>query len=152
MPSTTQKIAPILLVIAACQAQAADGADAPAVEFDRWGILAADLSWTSPDRLASWMPDEDWSSFGSYYTEDLYSGYGGALGRYEWGEDAWRFSGWSEEGPRARHIDWRSDRFGVYEAGMSWATDSLGFDRWSERARYDWAGSTASGSGGWFPF
>jgi len=152
MPSIMHRIALLLLMSAAWQGTAAEREDAQEIESDRWGIHAADLTWTSSDRLDSWIEAQDWAAYAGYYTEDLLSGYGGALGRYDWGEGEWRFGGWSDDGPRARHIDWRSDRFGVYESGLHWATDSIGFDRWSERASYDWAGSGAPGSGGWFPF
>jgi len=131
-------------------AHAAD--DSPAVDFDRWGILVADLTWNSSERLDSWMADEDWGSFAGYYTEDLRSGYGGALGRYEWGEAEWRFGGLTEDGVRASQIPWRSDRFGVYDGNLRWRTPAIGFDRWVGRATFDWAGSRAPDSQGLFPF
>lgn len=152
MPSTSITVALLLLATTWWHAPALAQKGEPTVASDRWGVYATDLTWSSTARLDPWIRDDDWTSFAGYYTDDLLSGYGGALGRYDWGEAEWRFSGWSEQGPRARHIDWRSDRFGVYEDGLRWFTDSIGFDRWSDRAAYDWAGSQVPGSGGWFPF
>jgi len=152
MPSTAHTAAAAILMAATWWHAPGFAQDTPDLGTDRWGIYATQLTWNSSARLDRWIHDEDWTSYAGYYTDDLLSGYGGALGRYDWGDDEWRFGGWSDEGPRARRIDWRSDRFGVYEDGLRWSTDSIGFDRWSDRAAFDWAGSQAPGSGGWFPF
>ncbi len=141
-----------LLLATTWQAPAFAQDNGQALASDDWGPYASELTWNSPERLDSFIEDEDWASYAGYYTDDLLSGYGGTLGRYHFGDDDWRFGRWSDEGPRARYIDWRSDRFGVYEDGLRWFTDSIGFDRWSDRAAYDWAGSQVPGSGGWFPF
>jgi hypothetical protein len=120
---------------------------------DRWGVYDVDFAWDTRDAgHADWSVEDDWPTYGTYYTEDFRSGYGGAYGAYDWGTGEWQFSEGRNDVPLARRVEWRSDRFGVYESGYAWETDSIGFGPWSERSRGDWLGYTDAGDQGWFDF
>lgn len=144
------------LLVAASQASADRDRDAFASDnlvADTHGVYDADFSFRSPAaRIENWFTDEDWADYGSYFTDDLRSGYGGAYGHYQWGTGRWSFSDRQAERPRARDIEWRSDRFGVFEHGYAWSSPNIGLDAWSATATRDWAGYDESGDPAWFGF
>lgn len=120
---------------------------------DAWGLYDADFAWdTGEADYGGWSVEDDWATYGEYYTEDLQSGYGGAYGDYDWGTDEWGFSDWRGDIPRARLPDWQSDRYGIYEGGYAWETGTIGFESWTEQSRLDWLGYADTGDQGWFNF
>ena len=124
------------------------------IASDRWGPYDQDFMWQVDEQaLGDWSVDDDWPTYGSYYTDDLRAGYGGAYGRYDWTADEWRFNHPAgERTPYARHVEWRSDRYGVYERGYAWESDAIGLQDWSAKARRDWLDFADSGDPGWFDF
>lgn len=120
---------------------------------DVHGVYDADFDFRSPATgMTRWFSDADWAAYGSYFTDDLRSGYGGVYGRYQWGAADWRFADPDRTRARAGEIAWRSDRFGVFEDGYAWSTPGIGVDDWSAAATRDWSAYDESGDPAWFGF